>query len=77
MAPGSILVSRWSRDKASAAPNPEAAEKIVNGMRERNILIGIAGRHGNVLKIRPPLCFTREHADIFLEGFRAALAAAS
>jgi 4-aminobutyrate aminotransferase-like enzyme len=46
-------------------------------MRNRNILIGIAGRHGNVLKIRPPLCFTREHADIFLEGFKGALADAS
>jgi 4-aminobutyrate aminotransferase-like enzyme len=65
------------QDKTSGEPDREAAQKIVNGMRERNILIGIAGRHGNVLKIRPPLCFTREHADIFLEGFRAALAAAS
>jgi 4-aminobutyrate aminotransferase-like enzyme len=64
-------------DKSSREPDRETAEKIVNGMRERNILIGIAGRHGNVLKIRPPLCFTREHADIFLEGFRGALAAAS
>jgi 4-aminobutyrate aminotransferase-like enzyme len=65
------------QDKTSGEPDREAAEKIVNGMRERNILIGIAGRHGNVLKIRPPLCFTREHADIFLEGFRGALATAS
>ena len=65
------------QDKTSGEPDREAAEKIVNDMRERNILIGIAGRHGNVLKIRPPLCFTREHADIFLEGFRGALATAS
>jgi len=62
------------RDKASAEPDRALAERIVNGMRERNILIGTAGGHGNVLKIRPPLCFTREHADIFIDGFRSTLA---
>ncbi len=64
-------------DRRSREPDRETAEKIVNEMRDRNILIGIAGRHGNVLKIRPPLCFTREHADIFLDGFRLSLGAVS
>ncbi|WP_052699194.1 aminotransferase class III-fold pyridoxal phosphate-dependent enzyme [Hyphomicrobium sp. 99] len=64
-------------DKASAKPDRALAEKIVNGMRARNVLIGTAGGHGNVLKIRPPLCFTREHADIFIEAFKGALAEAS
>ncbi|HML27933.1 MAG TPA: aminotransferase class III-fold pyridoxal phosphate-dependent enzyme [Hyphomicrobium sp.] len=65
------------KDRQTREPDRETAEKIVNGMRDRNILIGIAGRHGNVLKIRPPLCFNREHADIFLDGFRGALADAA
>lgn len=65
------------KDRRTREPDRETAEKIVNGMRDRNILIGIAGRHGNVLKIRPPLCFSREHADIFLDGFRGALTDAS
>ncbi|WP_414653306.1 aminotransferase class III-fold pyridoxal phosphate-dependent enzyme [Hyphomicrobium sp.] len=64
-------------DKASGEPDRAAAEKIVNGMRARNVLIGTAGGHGNVLKIRPPLCFTREHADIFIAAFKGALAEAS
>ena len=63
-------------DKASKEPDRDAAERIVNGLRQRNILIGTAGRHGNVLKIRPPLCFARENADFFLEGFAATLASA-
>ena len=41
---------------------------------ERNVLIGTAGKFGNVLKIRPPLAFQREHADIFLEAFNSSLA---
>jgi 4-aminobutyrate aminotransferase-like enzyme len=65
------------KDRKTREPDRATAERLASGMRDRNILIGIAGRHGNVLKIRPPLCFTREHADIFLEGLRGALADAS
>lgn len=62
------------RDAKSRAPDREAAERLVNAMRERNVLIGTAGKFGNVLKIRPPLAFQREHADIFLEAFNSSLA---
>ena len=47
-------------------PSPAFAAAIVNGMRERRILISATGPHGNVLKVRPPLPFAREHADQFL-----------
>lgn len=62
------------RDKHSRTPDRDAAERIVNAMRTRNVLIGTAGKFGNVLKIRPPLAFRHEHADIFLEAFADALA---
>jgi 4-aminobutyrate aminotransferase-like enzyme len=61
------------RDRESRAPDRDAAERLVNAMRERNVLIGTAGKFGNILKIRPPLVFGREHADIFLEAFAGAL----
>ncbi len=47
-------------------PAPEIASLLINSLRQRGILIGAAGAYGNTLKIRPPLCFTREHADIFV-----------
>ena len=47
----------------TAEPDAAGAKEIVEGMRERGVLIGTTGRHGNVLKIRPPLVFRREHAD--------------
>jgi 4-aminobutyrate aminotransferase-like enzyme len=46
-----------------SAPAAELATAMINGLRERGILIGAAGRFGNVLKIRPPLCVTNGHAD--------------
>jgi len=62
------------RDRESRAPDPGLAERIVNAMRGRRVLIGTAGKFGNVLKIRPPLPFRREHADLLIDAFSASLA---
>jgi 4-aminobutyrate aminotransferase-like enzyme len=61
------------RDRATREPDGKATAKLVNGLRERRILISAAGPHANVLKIRPPLVFRHEHADRFLEGVDAVL----
>jgi 4-aminobutyrate aminotransferase-like enzyme len=49
--------------RSDAAPAPELAAAVINGLRDRRVLIGAAGRFGSVLKIRPPLCFSAVHAD--------------
>jgi 4-aminobutyrate aminotransferase-like enzyme len=51
---------------STGAPSGELASAIVNGMRERRVLISATGPRGNVLKIRPPLPFRAEHADQLL-----------
>ncbi|HEY7025383.1 MAG TPA: aminotransferase class III-fold pyridoxal phosphate-dependent enzyme [Candidatus Limnocylindrales bacterium] len=40
-----------------------SAKEVVESMRQAGVLIGTTGRHGNVLKIRPPLVFSRRNAD--------------
>lgn len=55
-------------DRATKAPATAETARLVNGLRERRILISAAGPHANVLKIRPPLVFRREHAEHFLEA---------
>lgn len=52
----------------------DCATRIVNGLRERRVLISATGPGANVLKIRPPLVFGMEHAEIFLDALRAELA---
>jgi 4-aminobutyrate aminotransferase-like enzyme len=54
------------KDRATHEPDPAFAIRLVNGLRKRFILIGASGPEGHVLKIRPPLPFSREHADQFL-----------
>jgi 4-aminobutyrate aminotransferase-like enzyme len=48
-------------------PDASTTKAVVNGMRQRGVLIGTTGRHSNVLKIRPPLVFQRRHADQLVE----------
>jgi 4-aminobutyrate aminotransferase-like enzyme len=53
-----LVLNRGERKPAS-----DAAAGISNAMRERGVLIGTTGPQSNVLKIRPPLVFSRENAD--------------
>ncbi len=65
------------RDRKSREPDKAAATRLVEAMRERNVLVGIAGPYGNILKIRPPLCFGREHADLLVKALSDSLATLS
>jgi 4-aminobutyrate aminotransferase-like enzyme len=47
---------------------PVLAQALINGLRERRVLIGAAGKFGHVLKIRPPLCFSTADADILVDA---------
>ena len=52
------------RDRATLEPGPEETERVTNHLRDNGVLVGLEGPHGNILKIRPPLAFGKEHADI-------------
>ncbi|HTF52038.1 MAG TPA: aspartate aminotransferase family protein [Pseudonocardia sp.] len=60
-------------DRESATPDGALADDIVNGLRERRVLISASGPSGNVLKVRPPLPFGMKDADRLLEEFERAL----
>jgi 4-aminobutyrate aminotransferase-like enzyme/Ser/Thr protein kinase RdoA (MazF antagonist) len=49
------------------APAPRRARLIVNGLRDRGVLIGTTGPRGHVLKLRPPMVFERAHVDLTCE----------
>jgi 4-aminobutyrate aminotransferase-like enzyme/Ser/Thr protein kinase RdoA (MazF antagonist) len=61
-------------DRDSRAPATPQASYVVNRLREEGILSGTDGPHHNVIKLRPPLCFSVEDAARFtatLEGILA------
>ncbi|TFF17844.1 aminotransferase class III-fold pyridoxal phosphate-dependent enzyme [Jiella endophytica] len=53
-------------DPDTRAPDARRAGAVINGLRRRHVLVGAAGPFGHTLKIRPPLCFSREHAEMFV-----------
>lgn len=55
------------------AANARATSDLINRLRQHGVLIGAAGKDGCTLKIRPPLCFTTEQADLFIQTLRAVL----
>jgi len=59
----------------TGAPALKQAGRIVNLLREDGVLISASGREANVLKIRPPLVFAPEHADLLVEKLEKALQA--
>lgn len=67
---GLYLGVEFARD---GVPAPDIATMLINGLRQRGILIGAAGKFGNVLKIRPPLCVTLEHADQLVDAMEELL----
>jgi 4-aminobutyrate aminotransferase len=47
-------------DAASGRPDPDTARAHVEACRAQGLLIGLGGRHGNTLRIAPPLTVTAE-----------------
>jgi 4-aminobutyrate aminotransferase-like enzyme len=60
---GLFVAAEFVTDSSTDEPDAATASWVVNELRERRILISASGPHENVLKIRPPLPFTPEHAD--------------
>ncbi len=61
-------------DRQARRPAAAQARQLTEAMRQRGVLLGATGPDGNVLKIRPPLVFGREHADLLLSRLDDALA---
>jgi 4-aminobutyrate aminotransferase-like enzyme/Ser/Thr protein kinase RdoA (MazF antagonist) len=58
------------------SPSKLRNQRIVNALvSEARILIGYEGPHASILKLRPPMPFRREHADLLVRAIEAAATA--
>ena len=62
-------------DRTTKVAATAQTARVVNGLRERRVLISAAGPHANILKIRPPLVFSKANADQFVAALDAELSA--
>jgi 4-aminobutyrate aminotransferase-like enzyme/Ser/Thr protein kinase RdoA (MazF antagonist) len=54
-------------------PDTKIAQQLKNQLKENFILVSTDGPHDNVIKTKPPLCFTKENVDQVLYHFREIL----
>jgi len=59
----------WVSDREARTPDMEGAVRVVNTLKDKGFLTSNAGSDFNVVKLRPPLVFNREQADMFLNAF--------
>ncbi len=70
---GLFLGIELVRDPQSLEPADKEADQIVNSMKEKGILISTDGPDHNVLKIKPPLVFTKDNAIQLVETLNGVL----
>ncbi len=63
---GLFLGIELVRDRTTLEPADTEASYLINRLREHGILAGTDGPHHNVIKLRPPLVFTKADADFFV-----------
>ncbi len=61
------------RDRETLEPAPDEALAICERMLEKGVVVRPTSDGNNVLKVKPPLCITRESADFFLESLESTL----
>ena len=59
------------RDRNSnvSKPNKKLAKLLINYMRNQGILLSTDGPYDNVIKIKPPLVFTKLNVDHVCKNF--------
>ncbi|EQD51113.1 aminotransferase class-III, partial [mine drainage metagenome] len=70
---GLFLGVELGADPASGLSAAAETRRVVNAMRRRGVLLGATGPAGNVLKIRPPLVFEAQHADLLAQELERTL----
>uniref|UniRef100_A0A1D1Z7R4 alanine--glyoxylate transaminase n=1 Tax=Anthurium amnicola TaxID=1678845 RepID=A0A1D1Z7R4_9ARAE len=70
---GLMLGVELVTDRESKTPAKAEILHVMNTMKEIGVLVGKGGFYGNVFRITPPLCFTKEDADFLVESMDLAI----
>lgn len=64
---GLMLGVELVTDRQSKTPAKVEILRVMEQMKEMGVLIGKGGFYGNVFRVTPPLCFTKEDADFLVD----------
>ncbi|KAK7340017.1 hypothetical protein VNO77_20709 [Canavalia gladiata] len=72
---GMLLGVELVTDRQLKTPAKNETLHVMDQMKELGVLIGKGGYYGNVFRITPPLCFTKEDADFLVDAMDHTLSA--
>lgn len=64
---GLMLGVELVKDRVTKEPAKEETLQVFETAKDLGLLIGKGGFYGNVLRIKPPMCFTKADADFLLQ----------
>ena len=64
---GLMLGVELVRDRRSKEPATTETAELLELCKDRGLLIGKGGLAGNTLRIKPPMCLTRDDADFLVD----------
>ncbi|OEL23471.1 Alanine--glyoxylate aminotransferase 2-like protein 3, mitochondrial [Dichanthelium oligosanthes] len=70
---GFLLGVELVTDHEKKTPAKAEISHVMNHMKDLGVLVGKGGFYGNVFRITPPLCFTKEDSDFFIDVMDIAL----
>jgi alanine-glyoxylate transaminase / (R)-3-amino-2-methylpropionate-pyruvate transaminase len=71
---GLMLGVELVRDRVTKEPASKETSDVLERCKERGLLLGKGGLFGNVLRIKPPMCLTKDDAEFLVECLDEALA---
>ncbi|MBF4562816.1 aminotransferase class III-fold pyridoxal phosphate-dependent enzyme [Microbacterium sp. VKM Ac-2870] len=74
---GAGMFSGFAVSDGAGAPDAARTKRLVESVKADRILISRIGRHDNVLKMRPPLPFGPDEAELLIAALDRALSASS
>ena len=64
---GLMLGVELVRDRTTKEPADTETADVLELAKERGLLLGKGGLYGNTLRIKPPMCITKDDADFLVD----------
>eukprot|EP00198_Chlamydomonas_reinhardtii_P013617 XP_001702954.1 alanine-glyoxylate transaminase [Chlamydomonas reinhardtii] len=70
---GLMLGVELVKNRTTKEPAKAETAAVMESMKDMGVLMGKGGLHGNVFRIKPPMCFSHQDADFLVDVMDAAL----